>query len=631
MAFIRHLLNDTISLEGVFRLNDSAIVKADGTEAFSGNQSMGNFRLTNVGTPLVGTDGTNKDYVDNFVLGLSWKTACRAATTANIALSGLLIIDGVTLVANDRVLVKNQTLPKDNGIYAASAGAWARSLDADTSAELESATVAIEEGIDNADTRWTQTNDNFVLGTDPVTWVFIGAGAGIVAATLVVSPIPNVGDYTDIQSALNALPAAGGLIFVREGTYNITTSILMPSKHVRIIGCGGAALFGGGGASTIIDIGANVIAAFTMPNPGGFNNLFEGFSLKASTPTAGQRGFEFIGLTQEVDSVFRNLSIIGIEKPFKNAGTGHFDPTCLDCRFDIPSTAASRLFDGGGSVGGTLSLLRCTQTGNAGVTGNNTNFKAVSSKFDGSNGFTLAFWRLIDCEITLTSSFMTVSQQGVMADCLVNLNGVSSVVLGGSSGRSVIVGNHFVTSGGVIQPIEISAAVQEVVVSGNEFQGASSFSLKTSGPDGVFTGNQNFKVDEAGGSANNRYTGNSLMTGSVLSTSAVVDGMLQGVFGGVTSGSFTVVMSRVSLLGLVAIGTIKNTGGTTMEVRETVTDLFGVTDSTTTTVLSGNDYMLDAQTNFTTARPPYVSYQVEVRNTTTPTTFVLRHVAHGVS
>lgn len=631
MAFIRHLLNDTISLEGVFRLNDSLIVKADGTEAFSGNQSMGGFRLTDIGTPLVGSDGTNKDYVDNFVLGLSWKTACRVATTANIALSGLLIIDGVTLVAADRVLVKNQTLPKDNGIYVSSAGAWARSLDADTSAELESATVAIEEGINNADSRWTQTNDNFILGTDPVTWVFIGAGAGVVAATLVVSPIPNVGDYTDIQSALNALPADGGLIFVREGTYNITTSILMPSKNVRIIGCGGAAIFGGGGASTIIDIGANVIAAFTMPNPGGFNNLFEGFSLKASTPTAGQRGFEFIGLTQEVDSVFRNLSVIGIEKPFKNAGTGHFDPTCLDCRFDTPSTAASRLFDGGGSVGGTLSLLRCTQTGNSGVTGNNTNLKAVASQFDGSNGFTLQFWRLIDCEITLVSSFMTVSQPGVMAGCLVSLNGVSSVVLDGSSGRSIIVGNRFITSGGVIQPIDIQA-VQEVVVSGNEFQGASSFSLKTSGTDGVFTGNQNFKVDEVTTANNNRYTGNSLMTGSVfVNNSAVVDGMQEMITSGATTGFFVGIMGRVSLFGLVAIGTIKNTGANSMEVRETVTDAFGVTDSVTTTVLAGNDYMLDAQTNFTTARPPYTTYSVDVRHPTLATTYSLRHVSHGVS
>lgn len=57
------------------------------------------------------------------------KAPCRVATTANITLSGLQTIDGVVLVANDRVLVKNQTSGVDNGIYLASTGAWTRTSD----------------------------------------------------------------------------------------------------------------------------------------------------------------------------------------------------------------------------------------------------------------------------------------------------------------------------------------------------------------------------------------------------------------------------------------------------------------------------------------------------------------------
>jgi phage-related tail fiber protein len=54
--------------------------------------------------------------------GAAYKATCRVASTANITtLSGLLTIDGIVLVANDRVLVKDQTASQNNGIYIASA------------------------------------------------------------------------------------------------------------------------------------------------------------------------------------------------------------------------------------------------------------------------------------------------------------------------------------------------------------------------------------------------------------------------------------------------------------------------------------------------------------------------------
>jgi phage-related tail fiber protein len=49
--------------------------------------------------------------------GAAYKATCRVASTANITtLSGLLTIDGIVLVANDRVLVKDQTASQNNGI-----------------------------------------------------------------------------------------------------------------------------------------------------------------------------------------------------------------------------------------------------------------------------------------------------------------------------------------------------------------------------------------------------------------------------------------------------------------------------------------------------------------------------------
>ena len=117
-----------------YRLDQWAVPTAD--------VSLNSRKLTSLATPTVGTDATNKDYVDNLSAGLAWKDSVRAATTANITLSAPQTVDTVSVIAGDRVLVKNQTTPSQNGIYVVAAGAWTRATDADTSDELVNATVS---------------------------------------------------------------------------------------------------------------------------------------------------------------------------------------------------------------------------------------------------------------------------------------------------------------------------------------------------------------------------------------------------------------------------------------------------------------------------------------------------------
>lgn len=101
----------------------------------------------------------------------------RVATTGNISLSTGLengdSLDGETLVTGDRVLVKDQTLPEQNGIYiVAASGTAARSEDADTWDELVSSLIVVSEGTVNADSIWLCTSDaGGTLETDPVDWV----------------------------------------------------------------------------------------------------------------------------------------------------------------------------------------------------------------------------------------------------------------------------------------------------------------------------------------------------------------------------------------------------------------------------------------------------------------------------
>jgi hypothetical protein len=71
------------------------------------------------------------------------KAPCRAATTANLTLSGLQTVDGIVLAANDRVLVKNQTSGVNNGIYLASTGAWTRTADADGNRDIVDGTLVL--------------------------------------------------------------------------------------------------------------------------------------------------------------------------------------------------------------------------------------------------------------------------------------------------------------------------------------------------------------------------------------------------------------------------------------------------------------------------------------------------------
>ena len=120
------------------------------------------------------------EYVDAVKQGLDVKGSVRAATTVNISLSGAQTIDGVSVVATDRVLVKNQSTGSQNGIYVASASAWSRAADADSNDDVTAGMFTfVEEGTVNADTGWVMTNNAaVVLGTTALVFTqFNGAGS----------------------------------------------------------------------------------------------------------------------------------------------------------------------------------------------------------------------------------------------------------------------------------------------------------------------------------------------------------------------------------------------------------------------------------------------------------------------
>jgi hypothetical protein len=143
-------------------------------------------RITNLPDPTAAQQPATKAYVDSAVEGLAWKDSVRVASTANLNLASPgASIDGVALATSDRVLVKDQTSAPENGIYIwnGAAAAMTRSLDANTSAELEQAVVTVEEGTAGEGTTWRQTEVNFTLGTNDVVWSAFGTSSPAASET----------------------------------------------------------------------------------------------------------------------------------------------------------------------------------------------------------------------------------------------------------------------------------------------------------------------------------------------------------------------------------------------------------------------------------------------------------------
>lgn len=136
-------------------------------------------RILNLPTPTDPDEPARLRDLQSAVEGLAWKDSVRCVPQGNLDLSNPgPTIDGETMSAGDRVLIRLQSTTSQNGLYTwnGSAVAMTRTLDASTAAELEGAVVTVEAGTD-AGTVWRQTQVDFTLGTDPVLWTAFGTSA----------------------------------------------------------------------------------------------------------------------------------------------------------------------------------------------------------------------------------------------------------------------------------------------------------------------------------------------------------------------------------------------------------------------------------------------------------------------
>jgi hypothetical protein len=247
----------------------------------------------------------NKSYVDSVANGLDVKASVRVATTANLAgtydnsagtitagSNGAIAVDGVTLTANDRILVKDQSTGTQNGFYkvTATGGAGAafvltRTPDADAASELTAGAFTFtEEGTANADNGYVlSTNGAITLGSTAIAFEQF-SGAGQIAAgnglTKTGNTIDAVGTADKITVSSNAITIASGYVGQTSITTLGTIATGVWNGTAIAVGSGGTGLSSIAKGSVLVANSANTLSAL---DGGGSNDGFLAYTASSDT------------------------------------------------------------------------------------------------------------------------------------------------------------------------------------------------------------------------------------------------------------------------------------------------------------------------------------------------------------
>ena len=225
-------------------------------------------------------------------------TDAAVATTVNIRLTGLQTVDGAALAGGERVLVKNQINPSENGVYIAAAGVWARATDADAASGLPRSTaVYVTGGTQGQNTSWQFNDSTQLLGTTTANnanvtnlvstaGLAVGmlvTGAGIPGGTTIASLGSN---GTSLRLSQNATLSGSltALSFVKN------TAVVVGTDPVVFIPIGGGLTITSAtsiGGSSLLQGATGLLTAGTANAPASTINASANFGrLSASSPGA---------------------------------------------------------------------------------------------------------------------------------------------------------------------------------------------------------------------------------------------------------------------------------------------------------------------------------------------------------
>ncbi len=205
--------------------NGSTYALLDGSRAWTANQSMGGFRITNLAASTVGTDAVNRNELDAAIAALNSvfdsKPSARCASTANVNLATPgTTFDTITPTSGQLILLLNQTASAENGLYVYTNGTTAltRHSSMDSWAEIPGALIAVEEGSVNGDRVFLCTaNSGGTLGTTAITFQQINPN-GLTINNFVFNEVPSgTINGTNPTFTLANTPVAGTLSLYANG------------------------------------------------------------------------------------------------------------------------------------------------------------------------------------------------------------------------------------------------------------------------------------------------------------------------------------------------------------------------------------------------------------------------------
>jgi hypothetical protein len=570
---------------------------------------MGGFKLINVGAPAAGGDAANRTYVDT-------QEALDLRLDGTRPMTGALNMN--THLINN---VVNPVSPQDAATkFYVDAG--------------DAATLAAAEA-------YSDLHDRF-------------------AATRVVDPTGVAGTDSTLAAAIAALPASGGVIFLKQGTYTISTTQVLPNKDVMIIGAGI-------GATTIMFTGTGNFFTSAFGTHYVFKNLFvDGGALNTAQT--------FLTTTGTVTDVyFIDVEISGFNHIVNDTGGNTNTFTFENVEMDLPAIDGTSSFYNGvasSTVVWNYTSVTLAEVSRIGAGGGAflgspkwvvdhsyigtptvfiSDFVIGQAIFDGLRAdnikFTISGARSQIYGLESTDCIIVLSAN----DCFINHSLFRRV--NGFSGS----GNSFITTSGADE-IHVAdstfdgggtdgnsgltlTGVTHLTINGNRFRSLPSNGISTNAAAvGTVTGNTftsvTTPVSETSASAAITYSNNSgFASSSIAGAGSTVDGFLRkDVVGGTTTDPFVDQFTHVNTKGLSGAGSIKNTGGSnTLTVRITATDAYGTTDTQVADVLPGAAAAWSMLNAVGTALPTYVSYAVGVKSTSTgnSTTFTLHHATTG--
>lgn len=230
----------------------SAFIRKDGTVPFTGSQSMGGFKLTDLASGTLSTDAVTYGQLQSAINGLDPKGNVRAYSTSNEALNGLGALGGVaSFTDGQRVGLGGQTNPTENGIWVKHSGAWTRPSDFAVGMDVSGAYFIVEEGT-FADREFLVTSDAgaAVVGTNNLTLQDFGsstvsAGNGLSKTGNVLAVVADGGTLT--VSGTGVKVSAGGITGTELATGAVdlsTTKVTGLLPFANIANGSAASLFG---------------------------------------------------------------------------------------------------------------------------------------------------------------------------------------------------------------------------------------------------------------------------------------------------------------------------------------------------------------------------------------------------